>query len=662
MPTKSKQRATKPVNRKDLDTSVRPQDDFYRFVNGGWLKKNSIPSTENRWGSFLILRDTNRKKLHQILRSLKEKKHRKGSDEQKLRDMYLSSMDMSKRNRQKLTYLEDSFQRIEEVESKDDLTTLLAYLHARGLSAPWALWVDQDDKDSRRMVLRISQGGIGVPDKDYYIKKDRESKRILGAYKTYVHNMLSLEKRYKKNEVPNIAHAIFRIEKKLALASMDKVDRRDAHKMYNKKNASSLKKVCPSIDWKTYFDLLEVPERARSHIILDQPKFLREVHLILKSESLLNLKRYLRWHFFDEYAATLGEDFLDKQFLYYGKTIQGLTSIPELWKRSVGVTNNALPDALGKLYIDKYFSDESKKKIESLVKNLTKAYRLRIQALDWMSKNTKKKALRKLDTLSLQLGYPKKWQSYRRLEIDRESFTKNVMRSTLFAFSLDMKKLAKSTDRNQWYMSAPTVNAYYSPNLNQIVFPAGILQPPFFYPDADDAVNYGAIGSVIGHEMTHAFDDSGAKFDEYGNLRNWWDKADKSRFERRTKILVDQFNAYRVVDGVSVNGKLTLGENIADLGGLIIAYDAFQISQKGKPRVNIDGFTPTQRFFIAHTITERELVRDEFVKYIALNDPHSPSEFRSNGPASNLDEFYEAFGVSKGDVLYREPKDRAHIW
>lgn len=664
MPTKiSKKREIRPINKQDFDTSIRPQDDFYRYVNGGWLKRNTIPPTESRWGSFLILRDENRKNLHNILKELTEKKTpKKGSDVEKLKDLYLSSMDMHRRNRQKLTYLEESFARIDNLSGRDAYTSLFAYLHLRSIDAPFALWFDQDDKNSERMVLRIGQGGIGVPDRDYYIKKDKESKRILEAYKKYLYGMLRLEGFYKKKEVPKVVATILRIEKKLAIASMAKVDRRDPHKTYNKRTVIELQKDYPYMNWKEYFDLLGVPKKARQHIIVDQPKFLEEVNKLLRTTSISDWKKYLRWHFLDEYAGTLGEDFLAVQFTYYGKAIQGLVKMPELWKRSVGVTNSVLPDTLGKLYIKKYFPESSKKKISILVKNLIKAYRLRLKELDWMSESTKKKALRKLDTMSLQLGYPKKWQSYRALRIESESFAQNIIQAAIFHFGLEVKKLAKPTDKNEWYMSAPTVNAYYSPNLNQIVFPAGILQPPFFYPNADNAVNYGAIGAVIGHEMTHAFDDSGAKFDEYGNLRNWWSKADIKRFKARTKVLVGQFNRYEIVDGIKLNGKFTLGENIADLGGAIIAFKALRMSQRNKISKNIDGFTPSQRFFISHALSERTLIRDKFLKFAALNDPHSPNEFRSNGPMSNMDEFYETFGVKRGDALYRAPKERVRIW
>ena len=651
------------ISKKDFDTSVRPQDDFYRFVNGGWFKRNTIPPTENRWGSFITLRHQNIKILRALLGNLTKRKNlKKGSDYQKLQTLYASSMNMRKRNRQGLTYLMETFDHIEHIKQREDMTSVLAFLHMRGTDAPWMLWIDQDDKNSKRMVLRISQGGLGVPNRDYYIQKDKESKRILDAYTTYMHRMLRLEGRYTKKEIPRVVKNIQKIERRLAKASMTNVEQRDTHKKYNKRTVAILQKTYPLISWGAYFDTLDVSKRAQKHIIVDQPIFLKEVNTLLEEIPLAHWKMYLRWHFLDEYAGTLGEDFAALRFTYYGRAIQGLTKVPELWKRSVGIADSLMPDALGRLYVERYFPESSKKKITQLVQNLIKAYRMRLKELDWMSTSTKKKALRKLDTVSLQLGYPNKWQSYKKLVIDDESYTQNVMRGCIFHFGLEMQKLAKPTNPNDWFISAPTVNAYYSPNLNQIIFPAGILQSPFFNPKADDAVNYGAIGAVIGHELTHGFDDDGSHFDEQGNLKNWWTKEDRKRFEKRTKVLEHQFNKYKVVDGIYVNGKLTLGENIADLGGVVIAHKAFLLSQKGKRTKSRDGFTPIQRFFISHALTERELIRDEFLKFITLNDTHSPSEFRSNGPMSNVDAFYEAFGVSKGDALYRSPQTRARIW
>ncbi len=652
----------KAINKKDFDISVRPQDDFYRHVNGSWLKKTEIPETENRWGSFSILHRSNMKILRSILNNVvKEKSGIKG-DAKKMADLYLTAIDIKKRNKQGLRYLRKGFEVIESIKEREDLSRVLGYLHVLGVDAPWRLWIDQDDKKSERMVLRIGQGGIGVPDRNYLVKNDKESKRIKDAYRKYINGMLLLEGHYNASEIPKIINTIVQIETRFAGASMTPVERRNVHAMYNKHSVGKLQKAYPATLWKKYFDFLKIPQKARQHIIVDQPKFLKEVNTLLEKAPLSDLRVYLRWHYLDAYAGTLGDNFVKTRFAYYGQAILGTKKIPELWKRGVGIVNALMGDALGRLYVQEYFPPNSKKKITKLVRNITGAYRKRLTELDWMSKSTKKKALRKLDRISLQLGYPDKWKSYGKLDITRESFTRNLMEGARFDFEIEVRKLAKKTDRNEWAMSAPTVNAYYSPNLNQIAFPAGILQPPFFYPEADDAVNYGAIGSVIGHELTHGFDDEGSLFDEYGDLRDWWTKKDRERFDKRTKVLERQFNLYKVVDGITVNGKLTLGENIADLGGIIIAYEALCIALNAKLQKNIDGFTPHERFFISHAISEKALYRDEFLKLITLNDPHSPSEFRSNGPVSNFDAFYEVFNVKKGDALYRKEADRVRIW
>lgn len=650
------------IEKRYFDSSIRPQDDFYRYVNNGWLKKNKIPASENRWGSFVTLQDTTRKNLRTLLSNIPNTKIRKGSEIAKMHDLYASAMDMKSRNKLGILALKKEIEIIESLENISEISELLAYLHARDVRAPFGLWIDQDDKNSKRMVLRISQAGLGMPDREYYLKKNTETKRIANAYQTYIRKMLALENRYKKNEINNVVKIILKIEQKLAKASMDKVDLRDAHKIYNKYSVSSLKKQYSSIAWDTYFDLLKVPKKARQHVIIDQPVFLDTVNKLLKDVPIHEWKIYLHWHFLDTYSGVLGEDFLLVRFAYYGKSLQGLAKMPELWKRGVGVVNSIMPDALGKLYVEHYFSKKSKKRITALVHNLLEAYRIRIKELDWMSQNTKKYAYRKLETMSLQLGYPKKWETYNKLSVHKKTHAQNILAGTLFHFEKDMRKLAKPTDRNEWFTSVQTVNAYYSPNLNQITFPATILQPPFFYADADDAVNYGAIGSIIGHEITHGFDDSGAKFDEFGNLKNWWTKADKHKFKKKSHILVSQFDSLKVADQIPVNGKLTLGENIADLGGLIIAYKAFMLSQKNKTKKKINNFTPEQRFFISHTQSQRELIRDEFVKFIALNDVHAPTEFRTNIPVSNMEEFYTAFNVKKGDRLYRKSKKRAMIW
>lgn len=650
------------INPKDFDTTTRPQDDFYQYISGGWFKKNSIPEDQARWGAFHILREQSQKQLKKIILDIEKKSERSRNDEEKkILALYKGVVNMRKRNRVGIAPLLPIFDMIDTIETKEELSTLFAEIHILGVGAPWGSYIEEDSKKSDRMVFHLTQGGIGVPNRNYHVKKDKESKRIRAAYVAYMKKVLKHAKLYKQKEIETIARNILKIETKLALASLPPEEMRDPVKLYNKFTQAGLQKKYPCINWKEYLDGLGVPKQARNHIIVDTPKFFVEVCKVIETTSVTQLKNYLKWHFLDDYSGSLGQEYVDANFAYGGVAIQGLKKQPDLWKRGVGAVNGAMGDALGKLYVKKHFPPKAKQEITKLVRNLIIAYRKRINDLDWMSAATKKKALKKLKTTQLLLGYPTKWESYTHLEIG-DVHAENVLAVARFDHQDEMKRLTKPTDRNYWHMTPPTVNAYYNPNLNQIAFPAGILQPPFFYFGDDEAVNYGAIGMVIGHELTHGFDDSGSHYDEFGHLKNWWTKDDKRKFTKRTKILVDQFNGFTVGDGVSVNGKLTLGENIADLGGLVIAYKAFQIAQKGKQQRKKYGLTPTQRFFAGYAITERELTRPEFLKLIALTDPHSPSKFRVNGPLSHMEEFYEAFDVKEGDKLYREEKARAKIW
>ena len=653
----------KPIQKENFDKKIRPQDDFYRFANGNWLKNNVIPKNQNSWGSFSILRQNTFKRLNTILKKLSsDGSLKKRSDEEKMANLYLSSLNMAKRNRQDTKYLQNSFQKISSIKTKDELTSVLGYLHLIGVDAPWSLWFDQDEKDCKRMVLRISNGDIGVPDRDYYIKNTKETRRVLTAYKKYTMKLMRVEGLYKGKTLESISKTIFKIEKRLAKATPTATNRRDAHKTYNKMSKSKLQKEYPAINWSEYFDILSIPKNAQRHIIVDHPYLLKEINKILLTEKLDRIKEYLHWSLLNSYAGTLGQKYLDVQFEYYGKTIQGIKRPTENWKKATYASTSYMPDLISKLYVKKHFSSSSKKDVEKIITNLISAYKKRISDLDWMSTKTKTRALKKLGTMRYVVGYPNKWQPYGALKIGSESYTKNIMQANIFNFRLWANKLSKPTDRNEMEMAPATVNACYSPNLNKIVFPAAILQPPFFYSDADDAINYGAIGYIIGHEMTHGFDDNGSHFDENGNLNDWWTKSDRKEFDKRTNCLVKQFGSYSIADGVKVNGKLTLGENIADLGGLIISYEAFKISLEGKRRKLIDGLTEEERFFISFATQERSLTRDEFIKMIALTDPHSPGEFRTNGSLINIEAFHEIFNTKPGDKLYKKKTARIKIW
>ncbi|MCH7597519.1 M13 family metallopeptidase [Patescibacteria group bacterium] len=651
----------RPVRLHDFDKSVRPADDFYQFVNGGWLKKTKIPPTENRWGSFYVLHDDSKKKLHAIVNDLiKTTRVLKGSNIQKLRDLYLLGMDGARRNKDGMKPLQKILERIEALKKKDEVIPLLAYLHQIGVGVFWEVYTDQDDKNSEKIVLRIHQGGLSMPDRDYYTKADKDSRRVRSAFKKHVLTMLKLTSR-SVNERTEILKTVMNIELKLAKASMTHVELRNISAQYNKNTITELQKMSPHIDWKTYLKLIGVSKL--SSVIVDQPKFLKTMDRILQSTSLKKIKLYLIWHLISAYTGKLSDPIVNESFNFYGRVIGGNKKLQPRWKRSLSTLDAGLGEALGELYVKKHFHPSAKKKMESLVKNLMRAYAERIDELDWMDNATKKKAHEKLQAIVSKIGYPEKWKSYKGVRINSDlSYAENCMTLSRFFFKRDMKKLGKPVDRKEWFMTPPTVNAYYSSSLNNIAFPAGILQPPFFNPDADDAINYGAIGAVIGHELTHGFDDKGSQFDAKGNHKNWWKKKDRKNFEAKTKVLINQFNSFKIMGGISVNGELTLGENIADLGGLVIAFRALRKARRGKKTSKIDGFTPEQRFFIGAAIADRGLYRNEIAKFSIKIDPHSPAKFRINGPMSNMEEFYKAFDVTEKDKMYRPPKDRVVIW
>ena len=645
---------------KDMDKNVRPQDDFYHYAGGSWLKKNPIPKTEPRWGSFTILRYETEKRLKLILEELnKQKRAHIDSPERMIRDFYRSGINLKERNRLGQKPIENYLKKVDGIKTIDDLLVCIADFHKIGISLLWWCDVDQDLKNGDKNTLYLGQGGLGMPDKDYYLKDDAESKRVRNAYRLHMKTMFALFG-VKKTEINELTKKVYEIEHSLAEASMSKEDVHEVEKIYNKKSLAQLKNLSLEINWVKYFKIIGID--TPNTIVVCQPKFFTKVSQEVKKIAIYDWQIYLKWHLVTATSSFLSEPFLKENFNFYGKVILGTKEMKPLWRQVLSVVNGSLGELMGKIYVKKYFDAETKKKASSMVDDLFIAYEQRIKKLDWMGPKTKKMALKKLHAMNRKIGYPNKWKSYRGLCIDEDDYFGNVIRISAFGHRRMVKKIKKPVDRKEWHMSPQTVNAYCSLTMNEIVFPAAILQPPFFNKTADDAINYGAMGMVIGHEMTHGFDDQGSKFDVKGNLKNWWTKSDSKKLEAKTKPLIEQFNRYKVADGVSINGKLTAGENIADLGGVAIAFDAYQLHLKKTGRKNIDGFTPEQRFFLGYTLFERENASPEFTKMMAINDPHSPSIFRVNGPTSNLSEFYEAFNVKKGDKLYREPRDRVKIW
>ncbi len=645
----------------NIDSTAKPTDDFYQFVNGTWIKNNAIPESESRWGSFNELEKLNKAKLLTILQDASADKTAKaGSNTQKIGDFFSVAMDSVKLNKDAITPLNDEFAAIENVKTSEDLIKELAHLHTIGVGAMFGGYIGQDPKISSQYVTQLGQGGISLPDRDYYTNKDERTLGIQKAYKSHLVNMFVLLGD-KKDVAEKNAKTVYDIETNFAKSSMTNIEMRDPVIQYNKKSFKLLAEMTPNFNWQTYFEAIGL--KAVDTVIVAQPEFFKQFNASLKSVSINDWKTYLRWGLIDGMASKLSDNFVNEHFDFYGKKLLGIPALKPRWKRALEATDGSLGDALGQIFVEKHFTQESKNRVGEMVKNLIAAYRVRIASRDWMSEETKKAANLKLDKVMLKLGYPDKWKDYSTLDIKRDSYVQNYMRANVYSFKEMVDKLGKPVDRTEWGMTTPTINAYYNPSMNEIVFPAGIMQPVFFNPDADDAVNYGSMGAIIGHELTHGFDDQGAQFDADGNLKNWWTEKDKSNFKMKTDILVSQFNNYIAIDSMHVRGELTLGENIADLGGLTISYYAFKKSLEGKPAPEkIDGFTAEQRFFLAWAQGWRGNMRAEYLKNMVQTNPHSPGNFRVNGPPSNMQEFYDAFGVKEGDKMYRPKSERAEIW
>ncbi|MBU6501094.1 MAG: M13 family metallopeptidase [Patescibacteria group bacterium] len=648
------------IDKNNFDKSVKPTDDFFRYVNGGWMKNNPIPPDEASWGSFDVLRFNVEQQLKNIFEEVVAKKDLvAGSAEQKIRDFYLSATDVESRNRAGASPLTELFQGIDGIKKREDIVGAIGFLHRRGINAFWIPFIDQDERDSEMMALHFWQGGLGLPDRDYYLNNDENSLKIRTDYLSYMKDILALANMASSGE--DICSVIMNMETLLAKASSTPVELRDVEKNYNKVTLEEFSQLAPKIPLSSYFPSINNPKAE--YLLLGQPKFLLEINSILAETPLEDLKLYLRWRVLNGTDSYLGEDMERRHFEFYGRTFAGQTEMKPLWRRALNATSSALDELVGQLYVERHFNEDAKKKIKDLVGHLASAYAVRIEKLDWMSEKTKKKALEKLQAVSKKLGYPDVWKDYSALSINADSFAGNVIRADVFEFDRKIKEVGGPVNRNEWFMPPQMVNAYYQASLNDIVFPAAILQPPFFDPNADDAVNFGGIGSVIGHELTHGFDDQGSRFDNRGNLNEWWTKEDKDKFEAEAAKLAGQFDEYEPIPGMHVNGKLTLGENIADLGGLLIAYDALKLKLAETPvEENIDGFSPEQRFFIGYAITEQRNVRDELTRLHLQTNPHSPSEFRVNGPMSNMQEFYDAFDCNPGDKLWRDPEERVKIW
>jgi predicted metalloendopeptidase len=642
-----------------IDPSVRPQDDFYEHLNGKWLKTVEIPADKSSWGSFAKLRDDTLPQLRGIIEKAAANNAAKGTDAQRIGDYYASFMDEAKLEQLGIAPLNGELAKIAAVKDKAELPALLAHLGKIGVNVPFDFGIHQDNKDSTKYVADIGQGGLGMPDRDYYLKTDDAKLAAAKAkYQTYVEHMLSMAG--DKNAAAN-AKAIVDFETEIAKVQWTKVELRDPIKAYNKVNLADLGTLAPGFDWKPWLDTANLSGKV-TYVIVGQPTYLKSFMQVANNTPIDVWKAYLSMHLVDAYASYLNKAFVDERFDFYGKTLSGVKEIEPRWKRGVGAIERSQGESLGKLYVAEYFPPERKARMEALVKNLLAAYKQSIDKLDWMSPATKKEAQAKLAKFTPKIGYPNKWKDYSALVVARDDLVGNVMRSREVEYNRELNKLGKPIDRDEWGMTPQTINAYYNPEMNEIVFPAAILQPPFFDANADDAVNYGGIGAVIGHEISHGFDDQGAQYDGEGNLRDWWTAADHKNFEAKTKMLVNQYNQFEPIPGYHVNGELTLGENIADNSGLAIAYKAYKISLKGKKPPVIDGLTGDQRLYMGWAQVWRMKMREQQQIQQVKTDPHSPGQFRANGTLRNQPGFYDAFKVKQGDKMYLAPQERVIIW
>ena len=643
----------------NLDTAVKPCEDFYHYANGGWLKAHGIPADKARYGGFEEVSERNRAILKQILEETSAKTTwAKGSIQQKVGDFFASGLDESTIEKRGLVPLRPILASIEGLKDAKQLPALLAKLHAQGLPGGFGFFVRQDAKASTHYLGYLSQGGTGLPDRDYYLKDDARSRGIRAKYESHVARMFELAG--EKADLARVhARVVLDLETRLAEAQWTRVDLRNPQKTYNKRGLDQVMQEAPGFDWKAYFVARGVQQ---ADLNLSQPSFFQAFGKLAAEVPAPQWRSYLRWHALNASADLLPKAFEEESFAFQGKVLNGTPEQEPRAKRVEAATDRTLGEALGQLYVQRAFPPEAKQKVLTMVENLRLALRERIANLDWMGAETKQQALKKLNAFGVKIGYPDKWKTYP-FPIKRDDYFGNVRRAAAYRLQENLAKLGKPIDRTEWGMTPPTVNAYYSATMNEIVFPAGILQPPFFDPKADDAVNYGSLGFVIGHEMTHGFDDSGSQFDAEGNLKNWWTEADKKAYASRTDLVVQQYDAYEPLRGEHVNGKLTLGENIADIGGLKIAFAAYQNSLKGKPvPAPIDGFTGPQRFFLGAATVWRNHIREAAQSVRLKTDPHSPGRERVNGPLSNLPEFYEAFGCSDGQPMKRDAKVRPTIW
>ena len=645
----------------NMDKNTAACADFYQYANGTWLKNTEIPAAYSAWGAFNVLAENNRKTLHDILEeAAKNTKAAKGSNEQKIGDFYASCLDEAKREAEGMKPLVPELARIDKIQNADEVQAQIAYMHRHGIPALFSFGSLPDLKNSAMVMAFAGQGGLSLPNRDYYTKTDEKSLKLREDFVKHVANMFQLVGDTPEQATKS-AQTVLAFQTRLAQNSRTPIELRDPTTQYHMMSPSQLNELSPNFSWEAYRRGADAP--ATGNINVAHPEFFTAVNKMVTEVPIADWKTYLRWHLITAAAPSLSSKFETESFNFFGKTLEGRKEQLPRWRRCVSATDASLGEALGQVYVARAFTPESKARMRTMVNNLIAAFHDRLQKLDWMSDETRKQAIAKLNAFGQKIGYPDKWIDYSALNVSRDSYLTNVLRSSEFEQKRDFNKINKPVDRKEWGMTPPTVNAGYNSLNNDISFPAGILQAPFFNPDADDAINYGAIGAVIGHEITHGYDDSGAKFDAQGNLKNWWTETDKKNFDARAECIVKQFSAFEAEPGLNLQGKLVSGESIADLGGLYVAYDAFMKSLEGKPRpANIDGFTPEQRFFLGWAQVWAEKYTPEIARLQAQSDPHPLSRFRVNGPLSNMPKFAEAFQCKAGDAMVRDDASRCQVW
>ena len=646
------------ISLENIDSTVRPGDDFFLYANGRWLNKATIPATESSMGAMLEMYNGTKARIKEILDEVSKSSHAPGTIEQKVGDFYASGLDSATINARGYEPVKPYLAAIDSIQDTRGILSFVAQQTQMGNPILFGQYVGADEKNSAKNIAVYYQAGTGLPDRDYYFKNDEATNAVVNAYKVYISRLFALTGDDSSAAVTK-ANLVYGLEKQMAAAHRNNVELRDPESNYNRMAIATLHESMPLIGWKELLRNLSVNSDS---VNVAQPAYYAKVNDMLKDIPVDSWKVYLRAHLLDNVATSLSSDFVNAHFDYNGKALRGQQQIKDRWERIYQATDVYLGEALGQLYVKRFFTEASKKRMLELVDNLQKAFEARITRVDWMSDSTKSKAKEKLGTFIKKIGFPDKWRDYSKVSIDKSRYFENLVSAARNEYDYQVNKLGKPVDRKEWGMSPPTINAYYNPTFNEIVFPAGILQPPMFDLNADDAINYGGIGMVIGHEMTHGFDDQGAQYDKDGNLRNWWSKEDNEKFKAKGAMVADLYSSFVVLDSLHINGRLTLGENMADIGGIAIAYDAFKLTSQGKDTAKIDGYSPDQRFFLSFAQCWRTIQKNESLRRQVNTNPHSPAKYRVWGPLMNFTPFYTAFNVQQGQKMWRPESERIKIW